>query len=98
MRAAAFHDRVRQTLADITADGLTKPERVLVSRQGPRVRLCGADGQSREAINLCANNYLGLAGDPRVAEVAARAARDEGAGMASVRFICGTHRLHKALE
>ena len=98
MRAAAFHDRVRQTLADITADGLTKPERVLVSRQGPRVWLRGADGQSREAINLCANNYLGLAGDPRVAEVAARAARDEGAGMASVRFICGTHRLHKALE
>ena len=98
MRAAAFHDRVRQTLAGIAADGLTKPERILVSRQGPRVRLRAEGGSTREAINLCANNYLGLAGDPRVAEAAARTARDEGAGMASVRFICGTHRLHKALE
>ena len=93
-----FHQRVRRELEDIADQGLEKPERVIVSRQGPVVRVRGPDGVEREALNFCANNYLGLAGDPRVAEAAARAARDAGAGLASVRFICGTHALHKALE
>src|SRR5579863_9153101 len=98
MRNTAFTVRIQDTLAEIAAQGLEKPERVLISRQGVRVRVRRADGTVREALNLCSNDYLGLAGDPRVADAAARAARDAGAGFASVRFICGTHVLHKGLE
>ena len=74
--------------------GLSKDERVLVSPQGARVAVAGG----REVLNFCANNYLGLANDPRVV----RAARDSyerwGYGLSSVRFICGTQELHKRLE
>lgn len=98
MRDAAFDTRIRTALDDIAAQGLSKPERVIVSRQGPVVRLRRPDGAEVDAINLCGNNYLGLAGDQRVVEAAARASRDAGAGLASVRFICGTHALHKDLE
>lgn len=93
-----FYNKVRDTLAEIEAAGLTKPERVIASRQGARITVQAADGARRDVLNFCANNYLGLAGDARVAEASARAARDHGAGMASVRFICGTHLLHKELE
>ncbi len=89
MRNRAFIVRIQDTLDEIAAQGLEKPERVLVSRQGARVRVRRADGTVREALNLCSNDYLGLAGDDRVAEAAAKAARDAGAGFASVRFICG---------
>jgi glycine C-acetyltransferase len=88
-----IHARVRETLAQIEAAGLTKPERVLDSRQGAEIVVNG-----KTVLNFCANNYLGLGGDARVAEASAKAARDHGAGMASVRFICGTHALHKTLE
>ena len=98
MRDAAFETRIRTALDDIAAQGLSKPERVIVSRQGPVVRLRRPDGAEADAINLCGNNYLGLAGDQRVVEAAARAAQDAGAGLASVRFICGTHARHKDLE
>src|SRR5579871_73464 len=98
MRNAAFTVRIQDTLKEIAAQGLEKPERVLASRQGPRVAVCAADGTMREVLNLSSNDYLGLAGDPRVAEAAVEAARDAGAGFASVRFICGTHALHKELE
>jgi glycine C-acetyltransferase len=94
----AFYARVRVTLDEIEAAGLTKPERVIASRQGAVITVTGADGKSREVLNFCANNYLGLGGEARVSEAAAKAARDFGAGMASVRFICGTHTLHKQLE
>ena len=93
-----FTSRVQDTLDEIARQGLSKPERVMVSRQGATVRVAGPDGEAREALNLCGNNYLGLAGDERVAEAAIRAVRDAGAGFASVRFICGTHALHKELE
>ena len=98
VQTEAFYDRVRVTLEDITAQGLFKPERVLGSRQGSVVQVHRPDGRVIEVINFCANNYLGLAGDERVAEAAIKATRDAGAGFASVRFICGTHSLHKALE
>lgn len=98
MRDAAFNIRIRTALDEIAAQGLSKPERVIVSRQGGVVSLHRPDGAIVEAINLCGNNYLGLAGDERVVDAAARAARDAGAGLASVRFICGTHALHKELE
>lgn len=93
-----FIGRVRRALEDIAEQGLEKPERVLVSAQGPTVRIRRPDGAEQAALNFCGNNYLGLAGDPRVSDAAAKAARDAGSGFASVRFICGTHALHKALE
>lgn len=93
MVSDAFYAKVRAALADIEAGGLTKPERVIDSRQGAEIRVGG-----KSVLNFCANNYLGLGGDERVAEAASKAARDHGAGMASVRFICGTHTMHKDLE
>jgi glycine C-acetyltransferase len=89
----AFYARIRQELADIDAQGLTKPERVIASRQGPEIQVGG-----RTVLNFCANNYLGLAGDERVARAAVAAAERWGAGTASVRFICGTLEIHKELE
>lgn len=88
-----FYARIAAELRDMDRNGLTKPERVLSSSQGAEVRISG-----RKVLNLCANNYLGLAGDPRVIEGAAAAARKWGAGLASVRFICGTQEIHKELE
>jgi glycine C-acetyltransferase len=81
-------------LADIRAAGLFKQERLIAGAQGARVTL--KDG--RTVINLCANNYLGLADDPRVKMAAAKALDQWGYGMASVRFICGTQSLHRQLE
>ncbi len=93
----AFYERIGRELADIDAQGLTKRERVLLSPQGSQVRVATANGE-RDVLNLCANNYLGLASDERVVEGAIRATRDWGAGLASVRFICGTQLPHKQLE
>jgi glycine C-acetyltransferase len=81
-------------LDEMREAGVWKPERVLSSPQGTHVR----DVDGREILNFCANNYLGLADHPDVV-AAARAALDEwGYGMASVRFICGTQSVHRALE
>src|SRR5690606_1801599 len=90
---ARFHDRAAADLADIDAQGLTKPERVIASRQGPVIKVGG-----RDVLNFCANNYLGLAGDERVVQAGIRAQEEWGAGTASVRFICGTLEIHKELE
>ena len=93
----AFLEHLRGTLARIEADGLTKRERLIDGPQGGRIRVAGPNG-TREMVNLCANNYLGLADHPEVT-AAARAALDRyGFGMASVRFICGTQTLHRELE
>ncbi|MEZ5093392.1 glycine C-acetyltransferase [Nocardioides sp.] len=91
--------RLRATLDEIEQAGLTKHERRLTSPQAAHIRVAaGATGGDGEALNFCANNYLGLADHPDVV-AAARAALDEwGFGMASVRFICGTQELHKQLE
>ena len=78
----------------LDAAGLLKRERVIGSAQGPVVRL--ADG--REMINLCANNYLGLANHPAVLKAAQDALARYGYGVASVRFICGTQSVHRELE
>jgi len=88
-----FYDRVARELADIDAQGLTKPERVIGSRQGSVIEVAG-----RKVLNFCANNYLGLAGDERVVQAGIRAQEKWGAGTASVRFICGTLEIHKELE
>ena len=89
-----FLDRLRQETAGLETAGLLKRERIIGSPQGPTVRL--ADG--RELVNLCANNYLGLASHPAVVAAAHRALDEYGYGMASVRFICGTQTVHRTLE
>ena len=82
-----------QQLADIRANGLYKSERRLLSPQQAEIQV--AQGRM---LNLCANNYLGLANHPRIVEAASRGLQLHGYGMASVRFICGTHEIHKDLE
>jgi len=89
----AVIERLRGELRDLTGQGLYKKERVLGGPQGGVVRVAGHD-----VINLCANNYLGLANHPAVRAAAQRALDEYGYGMASVRFICGTQDLHKELE
>ena len=81
------------TLAEIRAAGLFKQERSLQSPQGPRVTIDG-----RSYLNLCTNDYLGLAASPAVVAAAHAALDRDGFGMASVRFISGTHEEHRALE
>jgi len=86
--------RLSRETEQLKTQGLFKPERVLSSAQSAVVRV-GACG---EVVNLCANNYLGLANDASVREAAQRALDRYGYGMASVRFICGTQEIHKELE
>ena len=93
-----FYSDVATQLQDIDDQGLTKPERVILSRQGAEITVRTGEGRAVPALNFCANNYLGLAGDARISEAAERASRDWGAGLASVRFICGTQGIHKTLE
>ncbi|HET7304238.1 MAG TPA: glycine C-acetyltransferase [Segeticoccus sp.] len=89
----AVKDQLAATLEEIREAGLYKDERELTSPQSAHVTTAKV-----EAINFCANNYLGLADDPRVIEAASKALQEWGFGMASVRFICGTQTLHKELE
>ena len=91
---AAAQREIRAELDQIRADGLFKTERVIVSPQGSSIRV--EDGA--EVLNFCANNYLGLADDPRLVEAAKEALDRWGYGLASVRFICGTQDVHKQLE
>ncbi|HZZ56594.1 MAG TPA: glycine C-acetyltransferase, partial [Opitutaceae bacterium] len=90
----SYRSHLRETLEQIAAAGLRKDERPLAGPQGSRIAVAGG----REALNFCANNYLGLAQHPAI-RAAAHAALDRwGYGLASVRFICGTQELHRALE
>src|SRR6267378_2074965 len=90
----AFHSRVASELEEIRAAGTYKRERVIITPQGTVIRV--SDG--KPVLNLCANNYLGLAQHPEVAAAAKDALDKWGYGLASVRFICGTQRVHKQLE
>ncbi len=90
----AYQEHLSSQLADIETAGLTKHERLITTPQGAHVGVQGG----REVLNLCANNYLGLAQHPQVNAAAARGLEEWGYGMASVRFICGTQSLHKELE
>jgi glycine C-acetyltransferase len=94
MHGKDFHERLRRDTEALEAAGLLKRERVIGSAQGPLITL--ADG--REMINLCANNYLGLANHPAVLEAAQQGLARYGYGVASVRFICGTQSVHRELE
>ena len=91
----AFLAHIGTVLAGIAADGLAKRERLIASPQGTWIDIVGAD---RPLLNLCANNYLGLADHPALVAAARKAMDDHGYGMASVRFICGTQDLHRQLE
>ena len=85
---------VRDTLAQIKADGFYKAERVITTPQAAQIRLSSGP----QVLNFCANNYLGLADDARLIAAAKDGLDAEGFGMASVRFICGTQTVHKRLE
>ncbi|MGV6818951.1 MAG: glycine C-acetyltransferase [Parvularcula sp.] len=89
----AFYTRIDQTLSDLTKDGLFKQERPFTGEQAGEITVDG-----RRVLNFCANNYLGLANHKALAEAAAETMQSHGFGMASVRFICGTQDIHRALE
>ena len=90
---SAFESRLAADLESLRAQGLYKTEREITSPQGAVITVGG-----RSVINLCANNYLGLAGDADVVAAAHQALDAYGYGMASVRFICGTNSIHRQLE
>src|SRR5580765_2848629 len=90
----AFQDYLNEQLSGIRSAGTYKNERVIITPQGATIRV--ADG--KPVLNLCANNYLGLAQHPAVAAAAKEAVEQWGYGLASVRFICGTQGVHKQLE
>jgi glycine C-acetyltransferase len=94
MQGTEFLQRLRLDTEALDAAGLLKRERVIGSAQGPVITL--ADG--REMINLCANNYLGLANHPAIVKAAQEGLARYGYGVASVRFICGTQTVHRELE
>jgi glycine C-acetyltransferase len=89
-----IQDHLNRALADIRGAGLYKSERVIATPQGVRVRV----GEAAPVLNLCANNYLGLAQHPAIRDAAREGLERWGYGMASVRFICGTQGVHKQLE
>jgi len=89
----SFGEKLQRELDGIREQGLFKEERLLESPQGAEITVGG-----RRVVNFCANNYLGLASDPRVVAAAKRTLDEWGYGLSSVRFICGTTTLHKQLE
>jgi glycine C-acetyltransferase len=95
-------ERLAGELDRLRAESLFKEERVITGPQGAHIQVQPAqgpkEGRGREVLNFCANNYLGLANHPRIIAAAQKALEDHGFGLASVRFICGTQDLHKALE
>jgi glycine C-acetyltransferase len=91
---AAFDQQLANTLAEIRSQGLYKTERIITSPQAARIEITGG----RRVLNMCANNYLGLADHPALIAAAKEALDTHGFGMASVRFICGTQDIHKDLE
>jgi len=91
---AEFDKQLSQTLEDIKSQGLFKTERVITSPQDAHIAITGG----KRVLNMCANNYLGLADHPALIAAAKEALDTHGFGMASVRFICGTQDIHKELE
>src|SRR5207249_2954818 len=89
-----FQKQVSETLEEIKSQGLFKTERVITSPQDAHIAITGG----KRVLNMCANNYLGLADHPALITAAKEALDTHGFGMASVRFICGTQDIHKQLE
>ncbi|MGN6196042.1 MAG: glycine C-acetyltransferase [Ginsengibacter sp.] len=88
-----FAKRIGKELEEIEASGLYKKERIITSDQGAEIEVGG-----KTVLNFCANNYLGLASNPKVEEAAKKTIDSHGYGLSSVRFICGTQDIHKELE
>ena len=93
----SFYGDLDAELKRIEGDGLYKRERLITSKQAADI-IVTENGKSREVINFCANNYLGLADHPDLIKASSEATREHGFGMASVRFICGTQGQHRELE
>src|ERR1700704_6140460 len=91
---AEFEKQLLQTLEEIKAQGLYKTERIITSPQDAKIEIT----RGRRVLNMCANNYLGLADHPALLAAAKKALDTHGVGMARVRFICGTQDIHKQLE
>ena len=91
---AEFEKQLSQTLEEIKSQGLYKTERIITTPQDAHIKVAGG----KQVLNMCANNYLGLADHPELIKAAKEALDSHGLGMASVRFICGTQDLHKQLE
>src|SRR6195256_3285627 len=91
---AEFENQVSATLEEIKSQGLFKTERIITSPQDAHIAIRGG----KRVLNMCANNYLGLADHPALIAAAKEALETHGFGMASVRFICGTQDIHKELE
>jgi glycine C-acetyltransferase len=91
---AEFENQLSQTLEEIKSQGLFKTERIITSPQDAHIAIAGR----KRVLNMCANNYLGLADHPALIAAAKEALDTHGFGMASVRFICGTQDIHKELE
>ena len=89
-----FYDRLKAQLQEIQSQGLYKNERPITSQQDALIEV----GSANRVLNFCANNYLGLANHPGILDAACRATQENGFGMASVRFICGTQSAHQSLE
>src|SRR6059058_2025211 len=89
-----FEKQISETLQEIKSQGLFKTERVITSPQNAHIAITGG----KRVLNMCANNYLGLADHPALIAAAKEALDTHGFGMASVRFICGTQDIHKELE
>jgi len=89
-----FEKQLSQTLEEIKSQGLFKTERIITSPQDAHIAITGG----KRVLNMCANNYLGLADHPALIAAAKEALDTHGFGMASVRFICGTQDIHKELE
>jgi glycine C-acetyltransferase len=91
---AKFEQQVSRTLEEIRSQGLFKTERIITTPQDAHIAVAGG----KRVLNMCANNYLGLADHPELIKAAKEALDTHGFGMASVRFICGTQDIHKQLE
>src|SRR5881397_3143773 len=91
---AEFEKQLSQIIEEIKSQGLFKTERVITSPQDAHIAITGG----KRVLNMCANNYLGLADHPALIAAAKEALDTHGFGMASVRFICGTQDIHKDLE
>ena len=91
---SAYTEHLRKTLSEIEAAGLYKRERIITTHQTAHIAVVGG----RQVLNLCANNYLGLADNPELIAAARDSLNRWGYGLASVRFICGTQEIHKNLE
>src|SRR5277367_25638 len=89
-----FQEHLRNKLDEIESAGLYKRERVIAGPQQAEITVAGGS----PVLNLCANNYLGLANHPEIVAAAREALDNWGYGLASVRFICGTQSIHKQLE